>query len=298
MQEIVLLFGSVAGACTAVAVSKIKRTKIKEFSFNANSRIKNEIESLKIEKEILTKTISQLYDNKSEFSETQREKLLVQYQHQLGLVIAKIEKLEVANKFPELGPIGDGLITLLDQKLSKLDNRLHEISSKIMVTDELSKVKHVKAVEGVKETVNTNLQNKLTVFQQPSTISRSPQPHKSVEITTLTELPRKMTEFPFKETKPISVKKPIIEEEMIEQTRPIHPEKVEIIQSTIGKSTLEKTDVEIPKPNFRTPHVERKPEPVLNIPEDDKDEDDDNDLTKIKNEIAKTLSRLEQAEVE
>lgn len=291
MQEIVLVLGSVAGVCTAAVISKIKRTKIKEFSFNANSRIKDEIESLKIEKEILTKTISQLYDNKSEFPEIQREKLLVRYQHQLGLVIAKIEKLEVANKFPELGPIGDGLITLLDQRLSKLDNRLHEISSKIMVKDEFSKVKHVKATEGVKEIVNSNLQKKPTVFEQPSTIPRSPQPPKSVEITTLTELPRKMTEFPFKETKPII-------EELIEQTRPIHPEKVEIIQSTIGKSTLEKTDVEIPKPNFSTPRVERKPEPVLNIPEDDKDEDDDNDLAKIKNEIAKTLSRLEQAEVE
>lgn len=291
MQEIVLVLGSVVGVCTAVAISKIKRTKIKEFSFNANSRIKDEIESLKIEKEILTKTISQLYDNKSEFPEIEREKLLVRYQHQLGLVIAKIEKLEVANKFPELGPIGDGLITLLDQKLSKLDNRLHEISSKIMVTNEFSKVKHVKATEGVKEIVNSNFQKKPTVFEQSSTIPRSPQPHKSVEITTLTELPRKMTEFPFKETKPII-------EELIEQTRPIHPEKVEIIQSTIGKSTLEKIDVEIPKPNFSTPRVERKPEPVLNIPEDDKDEDDDNDLTKIKNEIAKTLSRLEQAEVE
>ena len=291
MQEIVLVLGSVAGVCTAAVISKIKRTKIKEFSFNANSRIKDEIESLKIEKEILTKTISQLYDNKSEFPEIQREKLLVRYQHQLGLVIAKIEKLEVANKFPELGPIGDGLITLLDQRLSKLDNRLHEISSKIMVTDELSKVKRVKATEDVKEIVNSNFQKKPTVFEQPSAIPRSPQPHKSVEITTLTELPRKMTEFPFKETKPNI-------EELIEQTRPIHPEKVEIIQSTIGKSTLEKTDVEIPKPNFSTPRVERKPEPVLNIPEDDKDEDDDNDLAKIKNEIAKTLSRLEQAEVE
>ncbi len=291
MQEIVLVLGSVAGVCTAAVISKIKRTKIKEFSFNANSRIKDEIESLKIEKEILTKTISQLYDNKSEFPEIQREKLLVRYQHQLGLVIAKIEKLEVANKFPELGPIGDGLITLLDQRLSKLDNRLHEISSKIMVTDELSKVKRVKAAEGVKEIVNSNFQKKPTVFEQPSATPRSPQPHKSVEITTLTELPRKMTEFPFKETKPNI-------EELIEQTRPIHPEKVEIIQSTIGKSTLEKTDVEIPKPNFSTPRVERKPEPVLNIPEDDKDEDDDNDLAKIKNEIAKTLSRLEQAEVE
>ena len=30
-----------------------------------------------------------------------------------------------------MGPVGDGLITLMDQKLSKLDDRLYELSSKM-----------------------------------------------------------------------------------------------------------------------------------------------------------------------
>ena len=42
-----------------------------------------------------------------------------------------LEKLEAASKHPDLGPVGDGLITLMDQKLSKLDDRLYELSSKI-----------------------------------------------------------------------------------------------------------------------------------------------------------------------
>jgi len=40
------------------------------------------------------------------------------------------------------------------------------------------------------------------------------------------------------------------------------------------------------------------PKPVVEIPDEEKIEEDEDDLTKIKREISKTLSRLEQAEVE
>ena len=46
-------------------------------------------------------------------------------------MITRIEKLENASKHPDLGPLGDGLITLMDQKLSQLDQRLYELTSKI-----------------------------------------------------------------------------------------------------------------------------------------------------------------------
>ena len=57
------------------------------------------------------------------------------YQHQLGIILAKIEKLDAASKHPDLGLVGEGLITLMDQKLSQLDNRLYELSSKITVAN-------------------------------------------------------------------------------------------------------------------------------------------------------------------
>ena len=131
MQELVLVLGSVAGACTAVAIDKIPKRKNDKFVLRANPVIKSQIQSLEIEKDILTKTISRLYQNESELSKIQRDKLLLRYQNQLGLVIAKIEKLEAASKHPDIGPLGDGLVTLMDQKLSELDKKLHEISSKI-----------------------------------------------------------------------------------------------------------------------------------------------------------------------
>src|SRR5574338_474040 len=129
MQEIALVISSIAGACTAATVNKFPRNK---FSLlGANAHIKSQIESLRIEKEILTITI--LYQDSSDLTKIQRDKLLSRYQHQLGIILAKIEKLEAASKYPDLGPIGDGLITLMDQKLSALDKRLAEISSKISV---------------------------------------------------------------------------------------------------------------------------------------------------------------------
>ena len=131
MQEIALLLSSIAGVATAVAVRRVPRDKNQLLSLGASSHIKSQINSLKIEKDILTKTISRLYQTDDKFSKIQKDKLLLKYQHQLGIILAKLEKLEDASKHPDLGPVGDGLISLMDQKLSNLDDRLYELSSKI-----------------------------------------------------------------------------------------------------------------------------------------------------------------------
>jgi len=129
MQEIALLLSSIAGVATAVAVRRVPRDKNQLLSLGASSHIKSQINSLKIEKDILTKTISRLYQTDDKFSKIQKDKLLLKYQHQLGIMLAKLEKLEDASKHPDLGPVGDGLISLMDQKLSNLDDRLYELSS-------------------------------------------------------------------------------------------------------------------------------------------------------------------------
>ena len=104
----------------------------------ANTHIINQINSLQVERDILTKTISRLYDNQndSDLTKIQRDKLLLRYQHQLGVVIARIQKLETVSKHPDLGPLGEGLITLMDQKLSQLDQRLYELTTKIQTVED------------------------------------------------------------------------------------------------------------------------------------------------------------------
>ncbi len=283
MEELVLVLGSVAGACTAVAMDKIPKRKNNKQVLGTSTSIKNQIQSLKIEKEILTKTISRLYQQESELSKIHRDKLLLRYQHQLGLVITKIEKLEATSKHPDLGPLGDGLITLMDQKLSQLDKRLNEISSKITITT--VPVSQPKQSEPIKEIVHEKPQikkNETRIEAQklkeehvtkPFIEIPIPENHKSVEITTLTEIPNKIPEFPLEFIKPV-----------------VAAPKQNEIQPVIETTHHEHLQVPIEK-KIQIPAA-------LKIPEEEKLEEDDKDIDKIKNEIMKALSKLEQVEVE
>ena len=290
MEELVLVLSSVAGACTAVAMDKIPKRKNNRQILGASPTIKNQIQSLKIEKEILTKTISRLYQHESELSKIQRDKLLLRYQHQLGLVITKIEKLETASKHPDLGPLGDGLITLMDQKLSQLDQRLNEISSKITITT--IPAPQTKQPESTKEIIQEKPQIKKIETKMEAQKSKEeyttkpfieipiPENHKSVEITTLTEIRNRIPVFPLDLIKPaVATPKQTEIQPVIEIPQPIiessHPEQ---IQTPIEKK------IQIPE--------------ALKIPEEEKLEEDDKDIDKIKSEIMKALSKLEQVEVD
>jgi hypothetical protein len=105
MEEIALIFSSVAGACTAVALDKVPKIKRTKQTPTINSAITNQLHSLRMEKEILSKTIARLHQQESQVSMIQKDKLLLRYQHQLGTVISKIEKFELASKYPDLGPV-------------------------------------------------------------------------------------------------------------------------------------------------------------------------------------------------
>ena len=326
MQEIVLILSSLAGVATAVAVRKMPRDKNQLLSLGASSHIKSQISTLKIEKDILTKTISRLYQTESEFSKIQKDKLLLKYQHQLGIVLAKLEKLEQASKHPDLGPVGDGLIALMDQKLSKLDDRLYELSSKI--SNVKIKTPEVKETEVKKQETKQNTsksftdifnfekrkETKLEPIIIPTTKSRQ-----SFELTTLTNISKTEPKFPLFEKeklkkemiKPMPQPK-IIQTELIKPKEEIVKEiiqpkskvedKIEIIHSVIPKSepTIEiRPDInkEVAKitEHKALPEPEQKPKPVTL---DDDFDDDTDDLDKIKGDIMKVLSKLDQAEVE
>ena len=318
MQEIVLILSSLAGVATAAAVRKMPRDKNQLLSLGASSHIKSQISSLKIEKDILTKTISRLYQADSEFSKIQKDKLLLKYQHQLGIVLAKLEKLEQASNHPDLGPVGDGLITLMDQKLSKLDDRLYELSSKMISTkvetpkEKISEVKQ----EGKQKVSNVfnfdkPKESKIAPIEIPPTKSRQ-----SFELTTLTSVSRKEPKFPlFEEAKqvvkpmpqprvvPTEVIKP--KEEIVQeiiQPKPRVEDKIEIIQSVTPKPEAKiETKPDINKEVAKINEHKALPEPIKEKPvtlDDDFDDDGADDLDKIKGDIMKVLSKLDQAEVE
>jgi len=302
MQEIILILSSLAGVATVVAARKIPRGKNQLLSLGASSHIKSQINSLKIEKDILTKTITRLYQTDSKFSKIQKDKLLLRYQHQLGIVLAKLEKLEQASQHPDLGPIGDGLITLMDQKLSKLDPKTKESEVKNHESKPFN-------FEKPKET-------KMESISIPKTSSRQ-----SFELTTLTNILRKDVKFPLLidveskqeivnpvqqsnviQSEIIKPKEEIVQE--IVQPRAKVEDKIEIIQSFTPKvepvlETKPDIDNEVAKITehkaLPEPESEQKPRPITL---DNNFDDDADDLDKIKENIMKVMSKLDQAEVE
>ncbi|HEX9845595.1 MAG TPA: hypothetical protein VGA92_03935 [Candidatus Nitrosotenuis sp.] len=323
-MEVALIISSIAGAATAATINKFPK-KNKVSLIGANSHIKAQIDTLRIEKEILTKTISRLYTDSPDLTKIQRDKLLLRYQHQLGVILAKIEKLEQASKHPDLGPLGDGLITLMDQKLSALDKKLVEISTKISVAQTQLEKPEIKKEEPKKEAkiiVEKPLERpEIESTQSIEEIIQSfAKPSKRLEITTLTEIPSNVSVAPPIETKPtiqpqaqtVAQPQPQIQQVeivQITQPEPAKQEIIEIIQPQIKQQPVitEPIDIEKqvksepPKLEFRNaePSQEQeKKKSKINIPEPEEIEDDEDDLDSIKREIMKTLSKLEQAEVE
>jgi len=314
MQEIILILSSIAGVATAVAAQKIPRGKKQLLSLGASSHIKSQINTLKIEKDILTKTITRLYQVDSELSKIQKDKLLLRYQHQLGIVLAKLEKLEQASKHPDLGPVGDGLITLMDQKLSKLDDRLYELSSKITSAKiETPEIKEAKRES--KQSVSKSWFN----FDKPKETKREPieippKSKQSFEFSTLTTISTKDVKFPLfgKEESKQDIVNPIpqpkiIQSEIIkpreeivqEIIQPKVEDKIAIIQSVAPKPVIE-TRIDINKEVAKITEHKALPEPEQKstITLDDDFDDDADDLDKVKLNIMKVLSKLDQAEVE
>ena len=317
MQEIVLILSSLAGVATAVAVRKMPRDKNQLLTLGASSQIKNQINLLKIEKDILSKTISRLYQSENEFSKIQKNKLLLKYQHQLGIILAKLEKLEQASNHPDLGPVGDGLISLMDQKLSKLDDRLYELSTKIsnskIQTPEIKQEK-----EEIKKQISKSIKDTFN-FEKPKDEKINPiiipptKSRQSFELTTLTNISKTEAKFPSFEKKEVAKIMPqpkIFQPELIKPKEQIVAEiiqpkikvedKIEIVQSITSKPTFE-TKPDLDKEVAKITEHKALPEPQekskVSISDDDIDEDTD-DLDKIKSDIMRVLSKLDQAEVE
>ena len=258
----------------------------------ANTHVQNQLHTLEIEKDILTKTISRLYDDDSGLSKIQRDRLLLRYQHQLGVIIARIEKLEIVSKHPDLGPLGEGLITLMDQKLSQLDQRLYELTSKIQVsqTDKVEltaketkpQVKHTEpnvTTNTQKNEVNDNIVSELETPEIKNEMS------KKFEITTLTSVPKLDS---FKQSK---------YDQMLAQldsdviTPPPKKPKITVQQvQTITSNEIE--------PQVSEQNIQEKPKPTVQLPPEPEIDEEDDDLDEIKSKIMKTLSKIEQAEVD
>ena len=269
------------------------KNKLQTPTIGANIHIVSQLQSLQIEKDILTKTIARLYQNESDLTKIQKDRLLLKYQHQLGVIITRIEKLENASKHPDLGPLGDGLITLMDQKLSQLDQRLYELTSKIEVAQTQNDVQIKKNNKNSNGIENKEEKSK-AVFEKPIVefVNKS---SKKFEITTLTSLPKL---DPVKQSK---------YDQMLSQlssdviTPP--PMKPKMQESPKIETPEIKEQSVIPVTKDEPEHVVKSvlnemPKPIVELPEEPEIDDEDDDIEQIKSKILKTLSKIEQAEVD
>ena len=260
----------------------------------ANAHVINQINSLQVEKDILTKTISRLYDNDSDLNKIQRDRLLLRYQHQLGVVIARIQKLENVSKHPDLGPLGEGLITLMDQKLSQLDQRLYELTSKIQSAEEQKENPLEKQAKITPKTTHSTK----PVFEKPiSDFIEKPtrSSDKKFEITTLTSY-QKMDSV--KQTKYDQMLSQL-DSDVIAPAKKSPPLNIKPKQEVVSTETIvpETTLPATKAPEIIKPQIPEQPKPSVQIPPEPEDDDDD-DLDKIRSDILKTLSKIEQAEVD
>lgn len=275
MQELAILLSSIAGAASAVAVRRLPRGAAKLQSIGASAHVKNQVSSLKIEKDVLNKTIARLYEDTG-LQQIQKDRLLLRYQHQLGIVLARLERMEVASRHPDLGPVGDGLITLMDQKLSQLDSRLYELSSRISAGAKTGDEAPKKA-GGPVPSNKTEKAGPAAVQNPPSAKIEVPRTKREpMEITTLTSIPSGTPRYPLEEAAQAGRAQEA-------PRRPDLPTLAGIAQVGPAKDP-EKTAV-LPAPR--------------DLPEQEgSDARDEEDLEKIKGDLLKTLSKLEQAEVE
>ncbi|HIO32039.1 MAG TPA: hypothetical protein EYN25_00445 [Candidatus Nitrosopelagicus sp.] len=275
---------------------------------------KNEANSLIIERDILTKTIFRVYQQDSNLTKIQRDKLLTRYQYQLGVVVTKIEELGNAMRNTGTNHSDEGLFAAMEQKLSRIDERLQEMSSKITPSNK-------RAERQTQRNVQSSVQKNKKKSTYTSDVKLGSNNYGPLEITTLTQIPNGLPEFFKKKLKPSIPKTQHVE--------PSDNEKVVKIVENVSEVKVTHSNVcEYPdctNPKFSNKHcsvhtdpnakesitsekkvvlsgleVEKMPQAEIDdgLPDDSNLEDDDVDISALTKKMNESLDKLDQAEVE
>ena len=275
---------------------------------------KNEANSLIIERDILTKTIFRVYQQGSNLTKIQRDKLLTRYQHQLGVVVTKIEELGNAMRNTGTNHSDEGLFAAMEQKLSRIDERLEEMSSRKTPSNK-------RAERQTQRNVQSSVPKNKKKSTYTSDVKLGSNNYGPLEITTLTQIPNGLPEFFKKRFKP-SIPK-------IKHVEPSDNEKeVEIVENVSEVKVTHSIVCEYPdctNPKFSNKHcsvhtdpnakesitsekkvvlseleVEKVPQAEIDdgLPDDSNLEDDDVDISALTKKMNESLDKLDQAEVE
>jgi hypothetical protein len=275
---------------------------------------KNEANSLIIERDILTKTIFRVYQQDSNLTKIQRDKLLTRYQYQLGVVVTKIEELGNAMRNTGTNHSDEGLFATMEQKLSRIDERLQEMSSKITPSNK-------RAERQTQRNVQSSVQKNKKKSTYTSDVKLGSNNYGPLEITTLTQIPKGLPEFFKKKLKP-SIPK-------TQRVEPSDNEKVVKIVENVSEVKVTHSNVcehpDCTNPKFSNKHcsvhtdpnakesitsekkvvlsgleVEKIPQAEIDdgLPDDSNLEADDVDISALTKKMNESLDKLDQAEVE
>jgi len=275
---------------------------------------RNEANSLIIERDILTKTIFRVYQQDSNLTKIQRDKLLTRYQHQLAVVVTKIDEIGNAMRHTGTNPLDEGLFAAMEQKLSRIDERLEEMSSRKTPSNK-------RAERQTQRNVQSSVQKNKKKSTYTSDVKLGSNNYGPLEITTLTQIPNRLPEF-FKKKFKASIPK-------TQHVEPSDNEKAVKIVENVSEVKVTQSNVceytDCTNPKFSNKHcsvhtnpnakestniekkvvlsgleVEKVPQAEIDdgLSDDSNLEDDDVDVSEITKRIEKSLSSLDQAEVE
>jgi len=275
---------------------------------------KNEANSLIIERDILTKTIFRVYQQDSNLTKIQRDKLLTRYQHQLGVVVTKIEELGNAMRNTGTNHSDEGLFAAMEQKLSRIDERLEEMSSRKTSSNK-------RAERQTQKNVQSSVQKNKKKSTYTSDVKLGSNNYGPLEITTLTQIPNRLPDF-FKKKFEASIPK-------TQHVEPSDNEKaVKIVENVSEVKVTHSNVCEYPdctNPKFSNKHcsvhtdpnakesitsekkvvlsgleIEKVPQAEIDdgLPDDSNLEDDDIDISALAKKVNESLDKLDQAEVE
>ena len=292
---------------------------------------KNEINTLVLEHDILTKTIFRLYQQDSQLTKIQRNKLLTRYQYQLGIITGKIKKLEEIITNKDANTLEERLVSVIEQKFSNMDKKIQAaLDSKNSSQIQHPKQKSTKSRKEEYSWLGRKAKNAHSLG-----LELSSHKHKPLEITTLSEVPSKIPEFFQSNFKP-----PKLKVENIQSNVDVAKVVENVIQSNVcinpgctnpkftnkycsahtdsyeketneNKASLPSLGLEQPetKQNIlkENPAELSAQESSSELTQDKKDsklsqdndlEENDDDVKDLKAKIEKSLANLDQAEVE
>ena len=293
--------------------------------------IKNEINTLVLEHDILTKTIFRLYQQDSHLTKIQRDKLLTRYQYQLGIITAKIKKLEEIITNKDANTLEERLVSVIEQKFSNMDKKIQAaLDSKNSSQIQHQEQKSTKSRKEEYSWLGRKAKNAHSLG-----LELSSHKHKPLEITTLSEVPSKIPEFFQSNFKPPKLKVENIQskvdvakvvENLIQSnvctnpgcTNPKFTNKYCSVHTDSYEKETNENKASLPSLGLEQPETKQhilKENPVelsaqessSELAQDKKDsklsqdndlEENDDDVKDLKAKIEKSLANLDQAEVE